>query len=370
VPGSAVGLLKIAMFYGQTAWVLIRSAGVGWPLPAFGIIIQHFSSLAGFSVTAVECVVTGISVQGVTAVYMAVPVFLVLIAVLVYGLGLLVERRRRAPVRLWRERCLYMALFLLYGTFFNITIKVLDLFGCTVYDSGTGKFYLNILPFIACEATQPFTVMIGLGAAGFVLYVVGIPALVMTLLVRNRGMLEDPRMATALGFLYASYQPRCFYWETVNITRRAVLALVLAFVPFNSPQVSVLVVLAVLQICIVLQQTYAPFVTKLENRLELASLYVLLISFIGAFVAQQGELTGTFDPSGLLLVMVLMNAVFAIVLLLVVVLVFVVSGLGRLRALLSYVDAPLLRSLTDTSHNLRASLLQSEDQYALVVGGL
>lgn len=328
--------------------------------------MQHGSSFAGLSVTALECVVPGLSFSGVIAVYVAVPLFLVLLALCIYGVGRLIAHRRQVPFKMWRERCIYMGLFLLYGTYFNITIKMLDLFGCTVYDTGENQTYLNLYPYLACDVAQEYGRALPLVLVGVLLWVIGIPVLQFVLLSRYRTQLDDPQIAAMIGFVYQSYRTPSYWWEAVNVVRRVILAALLAIVPFTRPEVAVLLVLGVLQLCIILQHAFHPFHTKLENRLELASLYVLLISFVGAYVAQQGGVTGRFDPTGLLLGLIILNAAFALVMLLLVVVVYVILGLGRLQFLTQYVSFESLKKMSDTGAKLRSRLLEREDAYALM----
>ena len=365
VPGSATGFLKIALFYGQTTWVLIRSAGVGWPIAIFGVLVQHFSSLAGFSVTALECVIPGIGIESVFGIYVAIPAVLVLLPFIIYLVGLIINRYRSQPLRLWRQRCVSMGLFLLYGTYFNITVKLLDMFGCTVADSNQ-MAYLNLYPWLACDwSSGTYRLLFSLSVLFTAVYVVGTPVLCLGLVYKNRRDLEEPNVATMLGFIYQSYRSECYYWELINVLRRVLLAALLAVVPFTHPEYSVLLVLAALQLSLILQHAYAPFHSKLENRLELASLYVLLISFVGAYVAQQGGLTGSFDPTGLLYAMIIINA-FTIGLVLLVGSVFVVMAMGKAVAR-HYINAPAVKRLGDMG--MRAQqLLQREEKYDTLHG--
>jgi len=61
VPSGSSAVLKIVMFYLQTTLVLVRSAGVGWPI-SIAAATQHVSNAASFSVTALECIFPGINI--------------------------------------------------------------------------------------------------------------------------------------------------------------------------------------------------------------------------------------------------------------------------------------------------------------------
>jgi len=212
--------------------------------------------------------------------------------------------------------------------FFDVSIKMLSVFGCTLHDDGDGQTYLNAYPWIACSTTSttassPFSALLAIGLIGLFVYVIGIPLTSAVLLYRSRHELDSQQTIARYGFLYACYREGTQYWEAVFSLRRLLLSVVLVSVPFSSPQTAVLLVFAILQVAIVLQHVFAPFKTRLENILELCSLYVLMGSFLAAYVARESSLTDNYDPTALLYFVMILNILFALLLAIVVLAVYV-----------------------------------------------
>jgi hypothetical protein len=63
------------------------------------------------------------------------------------------------------------------------------------------------------------------------LYPIGIPAFFFMLLRTNRSMLHDKRITAQLGFLYAGYTARCWWFELVDTVHKLLVTSELAFVP-------------------------------------------------------------------------------------------------------------------------------------------
>eukprot|EP00698_Gefionella_okellyi_P024713 TRINITY_DN8799_c0_g1_i1.p1 TRINITY_DN8799_c0_g1~~TRINITY_DN8799_c0_g1_i1.p1 ORF type:complete len:967 (-),score=169.85 TRINITY_DN8799_c0_g1_i1:2-2902(-) len=332
VPGASSGGLKITMFYFQTVLVLARAVGGGWPA-AVNSAFTSTSSASSFSTTATECVFPGLDLAARYVLYYTVPLMLMAVSLLVFGLGRLQEYVRGQYLRLWRERCTYMALYFLAFVYFEICVKVFSVFGCTISDP-SGALYTNSSPWVLCDSTkEPFSVLIGTSIAAFFIYVIGIPILFNVLLYRRRHSLDSLETKTALGFVFGCYRKGLFLWDTVFGIRRISLALVVSVVPFTEQTTLVINIILILQISVIIQHVFSPFGTILENRMDLLSSYVLLLSFVGAYINQNtpSGTTNNWLPTALLVLIILCGVILLAILGLTY-LVMVVQKLQRFRS--------------------------------------
>jgi hypothetical protein len=137
-----------------------------------------------------------------------------------------------------------------------------------------------------------------------------------------------------------------FWWEYVAIARRVVLAAAVTLVPFTEQQLAAVIIMTVLLVSIALQHAFVPFATVLENRLEQLSLSVLLLAFLGVYVAETSADAATPLTWLPILVMVLVS-VTAVVLLVATVLVLLIRVLPKLA------DTTIGRQLLDGSPLVR-----------------
>ena len=108
---------------------------------------------------------------------------------------------------------------------------------------------------------------------------------------------------------------------------------------------------------IVLQHVFAPFRTRLENILELCSLYVLMGSFLAAYVARESSLTDNYDPTALLYFVMILNILFASLLAIVVLAVYVAVAMSKLSVLRKYINLPVLERMENSGTMLQEMLL-------------
>ena len=76
-----------------------------------------------------------------------------------------------------------------------------------------------------------------------ILYVIGIPALGLSLLKKNRDMLNHPEVMKKYSFLYKGYSTKWYFWETVVLTRKVCLVAILVFFSYNTQIQAIMAVL-------------------------------------------------------------------------------------------------------------------------------
>eukprot|EP00698_Gefionella_okellyi_P013424 TRINITY_DN3674_c0_g1_i2.p1 TRINITY_DN3674_c0_g1~~TRINITY_DN3674_c0_g1_i2.p1 ORF type:complete len:781 (-),score=167.37 TRINITY_DN3674_c0_g1_i2:47-2389(-) len=337
VPGSSTGMLKIGTFYAQAALILVHNSGISWPT-VVQQMFTHTSQAVGFSPTAIECVFVGISVAQKYWLYSTLPLILLCCCCAIFVAGLAYERLTKNSLALWTERCVGLSISVLMLIYFNLAVKLLSIPGCTVlgYDGST---YVNAYPWIECNASvYPYSDLIGIGITSFILYVIGIPVLVSVLLRRNRDNLSSAIVQRKYAYLYSCYRDDVYYWELVSLLQRLALALVLAVVPFTASPVAVVVITFLLLFQLCLQHAVQPFRSVLENRVMLAVLYVLLLSFISAMVSNTTPQSVAYGgaPSWISVLLIVVNALLGIFIVLLIALVFVASMTGKIANWLAF----------------------------------
>jgi hypothetical protein len=369
VPPAATGIVRILVFYVQTAIVLVRSAGRVWPAGA-SVALGQLSALASFVIDAVSCIFPDSSTRSHLGGFFIMPLGLLALTAAIYvvgvtvralqsraaGLGFVLDWGFAGPAalraadeplyerflthevsvapamaeqgRAWRRRCVYTGLAFLNMVYFGVTERVAGALACTLYDPGEARWYLAPYPWIRCDMANPeFVGIVGFAVPAALVYVLGIPALFLGLLLRNGHQLSDRDNEATLGFLYGCFKPRFYAWEAVLIVRRVCLAAVIRLFPFTTPQAAALAVLLILNVSLLLQHVCRPHRTVIENALELTSLYVLLVSFLAATIAPTSQ--------ALLVCVLVLNLVAVLVLLVFAALVFTAAAAQRLGRLAS-----------------------------------
>eukprot|EP00698_Gefionella_okellyi_P002556 TRINITY_DN12397_c0_g1_i1.p2 TRINITY_DN12397_c0_g1~~TRINITY_DN12397_c0_g1_i1.p2 ORF type:complete len:156 (-),score=29.31 TRINITY_DN12397_c0_g1_i1:49-516(-) len=124
-------------------------------------------------------------------------------------------------------------------------------------------------------------------------------------------------------------------WEAVLTLRRLLLAMLIAVIPFTAIPLTVMLIVFVLLLSVLIQHSAMPFNSRLENRLELLSLYVLLGSYVAAFTAQASA-NQPYALTWVPVVLVVVNCITASILVIFLLLVFVTIGLRRVGGLVKF----------------------------------
>jgi hypothetical protein len=126
-------------------------------------------------------------------------------------------------------------------------------------------------------AVQSFR--LGLGIPAMVVYAFGIPVTAGLVLWWNRGQLEQKRVKATLGFLYTGYRAETYYWETVVMIRKALVATIAVFLAPLGAAIQTYTAILLVTGLIVLQMAQKPFQAEVLNRLELGSLISAFVTF-------------------------------------------------------------------------------------------
>lgn len=134
---------------------------------------------------------------------------------------------------------------------------------------------------IECNDTASQQWMYGVGMPALLVYGLGIPAACWAVLACKRSQLTSSAVQSKYGFLYLTYKPRFWWWETVALLRKVFLAVVAVFfAPFGAGvQSTAATVLLVLSLHV--HASAQPYQSVLVNRLESGSLVVALVTICG-----------------------------------------------------------------------------------------
>jgi hypothetical protein len=138
-----------------------------------------------------------------------------------------------------------------------------------------------------------------LGVSQLVLYVGGLPFLLLWFLMRNRERLQSHVVQSRYGLFFAAYKQDRFYWEFVLSLRKIIIVGLGVFGPSLGAERQAQVALLVLFIFIVLEILGNPFQEstvrhKVLARLELSTLMVLFLTmWSGSMIFSSSEANDT-----------------------------------------------------------------------------
>ena len=249
---------------------LIGTAQMGWPRS-----VQSFLAWAGFSNLEVSSFASSCSVDSFEAQYtitLVFPLLLLGMVALLAGMVLVVSSlmssrlslaARISSLSLVRliERPILIAAPILY---IPLAKAGLMLFDCSTLPDA--KAYLDAEPEQVCYGSVWWS-LFPVGVLGLVVYVIGIPLGIGSIIYRNRKRIGDPVVFARYGTLYALYRtPYVGYGVLLLIKRLAIVCSVMFFSSVKDWLIFSL--LSVFAIFGYVQVRYAPFYAPVYNTLE------------------------------------------------------------------------------------------------------
>ncbi len=163
-----------------------------------------------------------------------------------------------------------VACFLLH---LGLSKAALSLITCT--ELAPGRRFLAGDVNVPCSGSQ-WSHMQGIGITGALLYGAGIPAIGGGLLWSHRRTLQSEDTRRTYGFLYITYSPGRWYWETIIALRKVLLATVAVLLQPQGVGVQSTAALLLLMGCLFAHERCQPYATPLVNAAESGSLLVML----------------------------------------------------------------------------------------------
>ena len=208
------------------------------------------------------------------------------------------------------ELCLKWVIYMLFLIYPSTSSIILRMFDCTTLENGDA--YLKADFSIQCGAATVDTKAFGTtfdfnhyqrwAAFTIVLYPIGVPVFFFLVLWLCRSELyiegtdtPNPEKAAELGFLYAGYTKKYWWWEFVELFRKLMLTGIIAFYKPGSPQQLFLAVLLALTF-IVGYAREKPYKNPSASDLQLVcQLQIFFTSFAGFAVKMNSLLTAATD---------------------------------------------------------------------------
>jgi hypothetical protein len=251
----------------------------------------------------------------------------------------------------WRSfvaRCYGVCVSLLYLLVFPCAQTALSAVTCTDLrelspssSDGESRIYLNLYPWQQCDSEWRHSIL--LPALLGVIFWFALFPLASTVLLRHlrarldasapppaassRSDSSSSSTAAAAAAAAASlwplcsdllepYSPRYWYWEQVLLARRLALVAAVTIIPSSSLYLP-LALFSLVQLAALLQHWSHPFSHATLNVGELASLYLLLLTYISALILQTGVSGGGFQQTanGWALLLFALNFLFVVALL-------------------------------------------------------
>lgn len=211
--------------------------------------------------------------------------------------GMVMTRGRRSSSTLENERTdaltgwivsAVVASFLLHMT---LTRAAAQLVTCAPLTEGDTSEFLIADPNVPCTG-EASGFLFGAGAAAFLCYAVGIPALSSAALWAVRSSLEDDTVRQRYGFLYSSYRPHVYFWEVVIMIRKVALTTVAVALAPAGLDIQVIVAVTVLFSAALLHTSVKPYRMSVLNQCELLSLVVAFMTLVGGLLLDSDRVTG------------------------------------------------------------------------------
>ena len=182
-----------------------------------------------------------------------------------------------------------------YVSYINLTRNVLKTLDCSRVDRG-GPNALDHSIALSTYWTQDFDVkcyqsdhirlMAIIGIPCLVIFVVGMPAMLLAILVWRKGKLRSSSWYAAYGFLHEPYREGFQFWEVIVLIRKALLAAITVFTVSLGPNLQTALALAVLMVAIAAHSLANPFVPTGPNlnRMESVSLACSILGFFAGII--------------------------------------------------------------------------------------
>ena len=280
------GLFRTLVLHFQLFAALPRSLEISLP-DGIRSVFQGTEQGTSLQLEGLECAEKGWDgFFGPFAFACFLPVCLVIASPILAALSTLWEQwkgKDRAHTLSLRSKALLGASYLWLVLVFGSSRRILSALNCTKYGSSFQRDYVATAMWVSCDRSHGdyaavFAVAVILGPA----FVVATVALLMRTLLSTPRPLSSPPSALR-SFLEAPYRPEVSWWELVQSSRRLILSILQALVPFQSATLPVLITL-LLTTSLAIHTWIKPFRKRIDNAAESVSLSLLLGTYMVGLV--------------------------------------------------------------------------------------
>ncbi|KAJ3446356.1 insulin-like growth factor binding proteinn-terminal [Anaeramoeba flamelloides] len=194
--------------------------------------------------------------------------------------------------------------------------KCLETFNCQ-YNNKNKKFEFlhdtdnNCFEGFWLQKMLPLTIIF------IVLYIIGIPILILYLLIKNSKILTEKQFDMKFGLLYSRYNKSFFYWEIVIMLRKLLLIILKIFLFDQIKNLNIIFFIIILLIAMILQFKYKPYHENRHNILESFLLTVSICILFFGLIFNSSEVDVTNNESlsliNVLMLMLIISILFMVI---------------------------------------------------------
>ena len=185
-----------------------------------------------------------------------------------------------------------LAIFVTFMVYTSGCAAVFGAFDCESFEfdaaSGERHSFLMVDARVRCTPTTPeYDAIRSFGQFCFVIWCVAIPLVYATLLFCARRAIlnhQPTLLSIRIGGLWCEYEPRCFWWEPVEMLRKLLLTGAVLLVPEEHVMLRTVIGLLVSVIALVGASIVQPFHSFLDDVLFTVTQLVLVIAFVGVIL--------------------------------------------------------------------------------------
>ncbi|KAJ3445328.1 g protein-coupled receptor-related [Anaeramoeba flamelloides] len=190
--------------------------------------------------------------------------------------------------------------------------KSLQVFDCT-YDSSSKNYVFQPEPNYNCFEKWwyqflPFSII------SIVLYILGIPLLIVYLLIKNSKILTERQFDLKFGLLCTRYNKNFFFWEIVIMIRKLFLVILQIYL-YNYTVLQLIAMILILLLALIIQFRFKPYIESRHNFLESILLFISNVILFAGLGFYSNELDLYNDNNNLITVLMFI-IIFAVFLLL------------------------------------------------------
>jgi len=142
---------------------------------------------------------------------------------------------------------------------------------------------------IRCWEGQHLSLSLTVALPGVIVWGISAPALILGLLIKQRKVLDSPKVREMFGFLYVGYdRSKLYFWEFVILYRKMAIAGCYVFLSSLTATTQALIMFTLLLLSLGIQLKYKPFLYPKANSLEVRSILVsALIIYSGLYFVSE-----------------------------------------------------------------------------------
>ncbi|KNC49452.1 uncharacterized protein AMSG_05459 [Thecamonas trahens ATCC 50062] len=162
-----------------------------------------------------------------------------------------------------------------------LTASVLRFFECKRRAPGSSEYVLASAPSVACFDSRYWS-LFWLALAGGAVYALGIPMFTFGLLYKRKQSLDELNFILRYGFLVARFREKLYYFEITIMVRK--LLVVAAVVTFGTPVQEAIMAALVLVVSLCVVSHWMPYLKPFHNRLSMGALLTSCVVLFGGTV--------------------------------------------------------------------------------------